>query len=331
MSQLVVDQFKNILKINTIDLATNRTDIVIRSKNRLAVEKTLKAYFKEKNIKFKKVSNKKKSPHIDVIEVEGIIGNILFEPLTQKGPGGLLFEKQLSLDLKRWFHGATDLHNEDVIKALQNKIDLDPNKYSKFQVLHVGKRNTRRRAEFTNNFILKNSSGEDISDIIIKTDLETYYLSLKFSPSFYIVNTSVLEYFLNPSINSRFCEYFGFDGVKIGNFGPKFVCNTKDIPLTIVKSNLENVISQAYGNNVVVVHKKKQDDVSIVNIENKLNVIVSDLTKNSYIYPERGIRKYADIKCNARIGNKNYKVNFQFRGTEMSDLSPKQLHILLVG
>lgn len=329
MSQIAVDQFKNILKINTIDLATNRKDIVIRTKSRLAAEKTLKAYFKEKNIKFKRVSNKKKSPHIDVIEVEGIDGHIIFESLIQKGTGGLSFEKQLTLDLKRWFHGATDFHHEDVIEALQGKIDLDANKYSKFQVSHVGKRNTRRNVEFTNNFILKNSAGKDLSDVIIKTNLDTHYLSLKFSPTFYIVNTGVLEYFTNTSINTRFCEYFGLDGSRLGGFGPRFICNTRDIPLAIVKSNLENVLSQAYGHDVVVVHKKKQNDVSIVNIENRLNVSVDNLTNRSYVYPESGIRKYMDIKCNAKIGNKQYKVNFQFRGTAMSDLSPRQLHILL--
>jgi hypothetical protein len=53
------------------------------------------------------------------------------------------------------------------------------------------------------------------------------------------------------------------------------------------------------------------------------------LSDDSYVYPEKGVRKYANIKVKARINGHDYIVNFQFRGTTAADVGPKYLRILL--
>jgi hypothetical protein len=331
MSQIIIEQLKDVLGINTIIPAKNNKDIIIKSKDRVVAKKALEHYFRTKKIKFKEVFKKSKSTTINVVEVEGSEGDLIFKPLiVQTAARGLSFEKQVAHDLRSWFHGGEDFQHQDVIIELSKSLDLDPNKYKKFHIIHEGQRNTKRHVDFSSNkFILNNSSGKDLSDVTIKSDAGIFYLSLKTSRNFYIVSTSVIEYFSNKSTNSKFCEYFGLDGFRIGSFGNQFMCSTENINMSRVRINLEDVLSQAYGHNVTVVHKRKENDVSIVNVGSNLNASISNLNERSYVYPEEGRRKYANIKCAAKIGTKNYHVDFQFRGISSSDLSPKYLCILL--
>ena len=58
-------------------------------------------------------------------------------------------------------------------------------------------------------------------------------------------------------------EYFGFSGQKIGGFGKQFACVTKKPNYNNVSKNLENLLSQAVGTEVILIHKKKDNDVMV--------------------------------------------------------------------
>ena len=73
----------------------------------------------------------------------------------------------------------------------------------------------------------------------------------------------------------------------------------------------------------------KENDVLVSVIGNKAQVMIRSLNSDSYVYPEAGKRKYANIKVDATINGTLYKVNFQFRGTTAADVGPKYLRILL--
>ena len=123
--------------------------------------------------------------------------------------------------------------------------------------------------------------------------------------------------------------YFGFNGQKMGGFGKAFACVTKKPNYSQVEKNLEDILAQAVGTEVILIHKKKQNDVMVSKIGRTNKIAVSNLSDDSYVYPEKGVRKYANIKVNATINNHKYIVNFQFRGTTAADVGPKYLRILL--
>ena len=96
-----------------------------------------------------------------------------------------------------------------------------------------------------------------------------------------------------------------------------------------VKANLQNLLSQAIGTEMVLVHQKDPSNVLVKKVGRSNTVSISNLSPTSYVYPEPNVRKYANIKVNATINGGTYVVNFQFRGTTAADKGPKYLRILL--
>ena len=115
----------------------------------------------------------------------------------------------------------------------------------------------------------------------------------------------------------------------MGGFGDEFSCKTSAPNYVKVKQNLEDLLTQSYGKHVVVIHKKRDNDVKVNNIGEKVTLSLGVINAASYVYPELGKRKYANIKTTATINGAAYKVNFQFRGTTAADVGPKYLRILL--
>ncbi len=204
------------------------------------------------------------------------------------------------------------------------------NRKIKYQILEEGSKNKSRPILFDGRELtISKSTGETLSDLTLKSGRETLYLSLKMSKSYYTVSSSVLNYFMAGGIKIKINEYFGFNGQKMGGFGKKFACVTKKPNYIQVKKNLEHILAQAVGTKVILIHKKTDNDVVAKKVGKSNSVLITGLSNDSYVYPEKGVRKYANIKVNAKINSKDYIVNFQFRGTTATDVGPKYMRILL--
>ena len=328
----MLDIIKKALPGEKAELKKN--DVYVYSKDRNATKKKLEAYFKSKKVAFASVFKQSKSSSLDVLSVVGG-GDVVFKPIIQKGAGGISFEKELDTDLVNFFNGAelSELKHPDVVEPLAKLLKYK--KGSKFKVIHEGSKNQKRSLGFMNGnkLLVRNSSGSTLTDITLEdSSNKKIYLSLKMSKSYYTLSASIGEFFKNkdPKTQVQINEFFGFEGQKMAGFGEEFACITKKSNYSKAKANIENVLAQAIGTNMILIHKKKENDVLVKKIGDTNEVsIVGTLNADSYVYPEPNVRKYANIKFKAIIGGYNYMVNFQFRGTTASDVGPKYLRILL--
>ncbi len=304
-------------------------DIIVKSKDRTTAKNKIEAYFKKNKIQFKSVFKKAKSSSLDVLEVPGA-GDIIFKPVIQKGAGGIKFEGELANDITAYLGGADYrlLKHPDVIKQMERELKF--NRKTKYEVVSEGSKNQKRQLIFTGSEIkISNSTGKTLTDLTLKKDNKLLYLSLKMSSSYYTLSAGIVKYFMEGGTKIKINEYFGFNGQKMGGFGKQFACVTKKPNYEKVKRNLENLLAQAVGTNVILVHKKRDNDVMVSEVGQTNRVTVTNLSDASYVYPEKNVRKYANIKVNANINGHQYVVSFQFRGTTAADVGPKYLRILL--
>lgn len=310
-------------------------DITVKSKDRANAKKSIEAHFKKHGVIFKSIFKKSKSSSIDVLEVQGL-GDIIFKPIIQKGAGGLKFEDELKLDLINYYQGADikQLTHADVVKQLENVIGINPN--NMLIPDKRGSKNQSRALTFTGNKVrINNTSGNYITDITLMDPKKTgvaadlYHMSLKTSETFYILNAGIGKYFSDRNTQTDMCEFFGFNGQKMSGFGEEYACITQPASYSKVKTNLQELLSEAYGHDMVLVHKKREGDVVVKKVKTAPNVSITDLNDESYRYPEPNVRKYANISVKATIGSIRYKVDFQFRGTTAADKGPRYIRILL--
>lgn len=304
-------------------------DIIVKTKDRNNTKSKLEQHFKKKKIIFKSIFKKAKSSSLDVLEVPGS-GDVIFKPIIQKGAGGVKFEVELLLDIKNYLNGAeyNKLKHPDVLKEMEKVLKFD--RRTKYEVVSEGAKNQKRQLVFTGNkIIISNSTGKTLTDLTLKKDNKLLYLSLKMSATYYTLSAGIVKYFSEGRTKIPINTYFGFNGQKIGGFGKEFACVTKKPNYNLVKNNLEDILAQAVGTEVILIHKKKDNDVMVSQIGRTNKVSVSELSDNSYVYPEKGVRKYANIKVKAVINGHDYIVNFQFRGTTATDIGPKYIRILL--
>lgn len=309
-----------------------KKDVYVYSKDRNATKKKLEAYLKNKKVVFESVFKASKSSSLDVLSIVGG-GDVVFKPIIQKGAGGISFEKELEKDLTNFFSGAElkDLQHADVVEPLAKLLKFK--KGSKYKVIHEGSKNQRRSLSFLDNsrILISNSDGKTLTDITLADEANRkIYLSLKMSKSYYTLSASIGEFFKSDETKVKINEFFGFNGQKMIGFGKEYACVTKKLSYSKVTTNLENVLSKAVGYDMILIHKKRDNDVLVKKIGDTNDVkITNDVTDSCYVYPEAGVRKYANIKFKASIGGYSYIVNFQFRGTTAADVGPKYLRILL--
>jgi hypothetical protein len=310
-------------------------DIIVKSKDRDTAKKVVEANFKKNAVLFKSVFKKSKSGSIDVLEVINM-GDVIFKPIIQKGAGGLKFEDELKLDLVNYFSGVDikALKHDDVVKKLENTLSLKP--ADKLIPDKRGGKNQSRALQFVGGSInVNNTSGNYITDITLMDPKKTgsaadkYHLSLKMSETFYILNAAIGKYFADKNTQTQICEFFGFNGQRMGGFGEEYACITNPISMAKVKTNLQELLREAYGYDMVLVHKKREGDVLVKEIKTSPTVTITDLDDASYRYPDPGVRKYANISFNASVNGTRYKVDFQFRGTTAADRGPRYLRILM--
>jgi hypothetical protein len=305
------------------------TNIVVHSKDRVTAKKQLEAALKKQKVPFKSVFKKAKTSSIDVLDLGGT--DIIFKPIRAKGAGGLSFEKEVKLDLENYLNGVDlkELRHGDVLKELIQEIDLPTDKG--YEVEHEGFKNKKRELRFNGREIdITNSKGETLSDLTLVTDKgKKIYLSLKSSVTYYVTSSSIFRYFLDKGTQVQINEYFGFDGIRTGGFGEEYSCVTSAPNYGRVAKNLGDLLSNAIGHDLVIIHKKTMGDVYVKKVSRPLNVTISGLSEKSYSYPEKGVRKYANIKVMATIAGQRYQVNYQFRGTTGTDTGPRYLRILM--
>jgi hypothetical protein len=248
-----------------------------------------------------------------------------------KGAGGLAFEDHLEADLNMYFSGQDEknmLHS-DTVKDLANYLHL---LQDDSLIVEKTKIFQKRDATFSisSGFTFSNNTGKTIADIIIKNkSSDLYYLSLKLGKEFYIANIAVGNYFKDINIKKHINEYFGFDGMQMKGFGDEYEVQTDTPDYNKVRTNLQDILAQSYGSNLVIVNKKSANDNYIHTVKGSSLVGITRLDASCYYYPGIG-RKYANIKTVALINGRKYTVHFQFRGTRASDIGPKYLRILLV-
>jgi hypothetical protein len=322
---MLKELIKNLSFVKGSKFEETKGTLIVRNSDRTTLQEQMELYLKKKGYGFKQ----RKKP--TEIEVEGSSQVLIFKPIKARGTGGLKFEEQFTSDLNDWFSGVDldKLKSGDTIKLVKEKLRLRQN--SKHKAVQVGSRNTRRPPAFSGNKVkISNNSGLAVSDVDLFTS-KTHYLSLKFSNSFYIYNGSIGSYFEQTNTKKGINEFFGFDGFKMGKaFGKKYATITKKPNYSIISNSLKQLIIEALGPDVVLVNKIAQGNnhVSVVNgFAHK--VAITGLTKDSYIYAEKNIRKYNNIKFNAAINGATYVVSFQFRGTTSTDTGPRYLRILL--
>ena len=300
-----------------------------RSANRTKLQEDTENYFKKSRIKY---SPRKKATELEVVGSSEIL---VFKPLFAKGAGGVKFEHQITKDLNDWFLGADyeDLQHSDTISQLVKTLRLRQD--SRYKAQGVGAANTRRPPSFTaNRMTVTNNTKGKVSDVdIISGNRVLHHLSLKFSPSFYIYNATVINYFkaAQPATRKMINEFFGFDGFKMGqSFGKEFAVNTTKNPnYSAIMRRFKDILNQCLGPDIVLVLKIANNNNHIDKIVGMNHRIqVSGLNRNSYGYAEKGVRKYNFINFHAMVNGHKYEINFQFRGTTSVDTGPRYLRIL---
>ena len=302
--------------------------LFVRSSDRTTLQEKTEAYFKKSNIKFKP---RKKVTELDITGASQVL---VFKPLFAKGAGGVKFEHQIVKDLNDWFKGAeyNDLQHPDTIEQLVKTVRLKQD--SRYEAKGVGAANTRRPPSFTaNKATVTNNFKGKVSDVdILSGNRVLHHLSLKFSKSFYIYNATVINYFksASPQTRTMINEFFGFDGFKMGQaFGKDFRATTKAPNYSAILRRFKDLLNQCLGPDIVLVLK-------IVNGNNHIDKVVglnhkitlSGLTKDSYGYAMKGVRKYNFIRFQAIVNGHRYEIDFQFRGTTAVDTGPRYLRIL---
>jgi hypothetical protein len=327
MSSIIAKEIKK--AVPNVLVEQKGKDIVVKSKDRTTSKNKIEAHFKKNKIIFKSVFKKAKSSSIDVLEVPGA-GDIIFKPIIQKGAGGVKFEGELANDITAYLGGADYrmLKHPDVLKEMEKKLRFS--RKVKYEIVPEGSKNQKRQLLFTGAAIkISNSNGKTLTDLTLKKDNKLLYLSLKMSSSYYTLSAGIVKYFMEGGTKIKINEYFGFNGQKMAGFGKPFACVTKKPNYEKVRRNLEDLLAQSVGTDVILIHKKKDNDVMVSEVGKTNRVAISNLSDASYVYPEKGVRKYANIKVSAVINGHKYIVNFQFRGTTAADVGPKYLRILL--
>jgi len=324
-----VKELTKILKDTKIERP--KKDIVVKSKDRNASKDIVEKWLKKNKITYKDIFKASKSSSINVFEITGI-ADIIFKPIIQKGAGGVKFEHELERDLKNYWNGVEkkDLQHGDVLLEMEKVVKISPKDV--WTTVPMGSQNQRRLLTFSGgNLSVSNSTGKTLTDITLKNSAgKEVYLSLKMSKSFYILSAAIEQYFANPTTQIKLCEFFGLDGYRMGGFGVKYRCETTS-NYAKAKNNIQEFLSEVYGTDVIIIHKKASNNVKVSKISKGTfaKISLSPLSEDSYVYPEPNVRKYAVIKMRGTINGSTYKIDFQFRGTTAADTGPKYLRILL--
>ena len=325
---MLEQQLKKLNFYKQVKFESKGKQLFVRSSDRTTLQEKTEDYFNKNKILFKP---RKKATELDVSGSDQVL---VFKPLFAKGAGGVKFEHQIVKDLNDWFKGAeyNDLQHPDTIEQLVKTVRLKQD--SRYEAKGVGAANTRRPPSFTaNKATVTNNFKGKVSDVdILSGNRVLHHLSLKFSKSFYIYNATVINYFksASPQTRTMINEFFGFDGFKMGQaFGKDFRATTKTPNYSAILRRFKDLLNQCLGPDIVLVLKIANGNNHIDKVKG-LNhkITLSGLTKDSYGYAMKGVRKYNFIRFQAIVNGHRYEIDFQFRGTTAVDTGPRYLRIL---
>ena len=325
---MLEQQLKKLNFYKQVKFESKGKQLFVRSSDRTTLQEKTEDYFNKNKILFKP---RKKATELDVSGSDQVL---VFKPLFAKGAGGVKFEHQIVKDLNDWFKGAeyNDLQHPDTIEQLVKTVRLKQD--SRYEAKGVGAANTRRPPSFTaNKATVTNNFKGKVSDVdILSGNRVLHHLSLKFSKSFYIYNATVINYFKSaqPATRTMINEFFGFDGFKMGQaFGKDFRATTKAPNYSAILRRFKDLLNQCLGPDIVLVLKIANGNNHIDKVKG-LNhkITLSGLTKDSYGYAMKGVRKYNFIRFQAIVNGHRYEIDFQFRGTTAVDTGPRYLRIL---
>ena len=325
---MLEQQLKKLNFYKQVKFESKGKQLFVRSSDRTTLQEKTEDYFNKNKILFKP---RKKATELEVTGSDQVL---VFKPLFAKGAGGVKFEHQIVKDLNDWFKGAeySDLQHPDTIEQLVKTVRLRQD--SRYLAKGVGAANTRRPPSFTaNKATVTNNFKGKVSDVdILSGNRVLHHLSLKFSSSFYIYNATVINYFksASPQTRTMINEFFGFDGFKMGQaFGKDFRATTKAPNYSAILRRFKDLLNQCLGPDIVLVLKIANGNNHIdkvVGLNHKITL--SGLTKDSYGYAMKGVRKYNFIRFQAMVNGHKYEIDFQFRGTTAVDTGPRYLRIL---
>ena len=303
-------------------LEQKKNDIIIKSKDRISAKSKVEDFLNKKKIPYTSVFKKSKSASLDVL-VSGKY-NIIFKPIIAKGAGGVKFERDFENSLNQWISSEPITKYQDIIYELSKYIKVS----DVLGVSHEGSKNQKRNLTVSGkNIQISDSDGKTLSDIILKTPKGDVYLSLKMSATYYVISASIFTYMKDPKTRDDVYEFFGLDGEEMGGFGAEyFSSTTKQVSSATVVRNLTNLFQSIYGSGYIMIH---QNGYSINVADFRQGVKVRINSVEGYVYPKTGARKYANIKTTATIDGKQYKIDWQFRGTTAADVGPKYMRVLV--
>jgi hypothetical protein len=332
-SEILLEIFKYKEITDVKKEGTKKVYYILKTKDRNTLKRKIENELKKNKIKFKEVmSSKSGFPTTTVGDI-----SIVYKPVIAKGTGGKSFEIEFENDLKNML-GATKIGNEkynhpDVVKELI-KIFKSIN-FKSPEVIPEGSKNQKRALDFSGGkFFVTNSDGKTLTDVTLKDGNKFFYFSLKMSKTYYLINASIFQYFEDKTKQKKAYEFFGLDGLKMGEYDrllnnktSVYACSTSEVSESKIKKNIENLVKSALGSDYYFVHKKQENQVTCFYNDGSINVKCQSI--ESVVYPEAGKRKYTAIKTKITIDGHLYICTLQFRGTTESDIKPKYLRMLM--
>lgn len=339
MANIIID---NLLKDLKTDIAVSQISgiktkkVLLKSDDRSNLKRKVEAWLTKNTISYtSKVVSGSGFPAT-------IFGNfsIIYKPnKAAKGAGGKDFENEFAADMTtllgcKNISKAEFLH-PDVMKEIMRVLPKPLLQSKVAKVILEGSKNQKRELKFANKKFQSNlSSGATLTDVTVENGSKKYYFSLKMSKTYYLINASIFEYFKNPKTRKPAYEWFGLDGLKMGEYDkmiksrtPVYLEKTAPMNSSKVKANIEGLIQSSLGEGYYFVHKKQ--DNSVTAFYNSGNVKIRCNSIESIVYPEVGKRKYTAIKTLVTLDGNPYVCTLQFRGTKETDVEPKYLRMLM--
>lgn len=252
------------------------------------------------------------------------------------GKAGKEFEEHIARELGKIKFGGSSCPYVKGIEQECSKLGYDLT-FDDYDIDVEGHKNQKRSMVFENGSIKTNPSGDigrTVSDITLSfQDGSKIPISLKYTSQYFLVNMSLRKYLHDkeptkdvPERN-QIIKYFGFNPKEF--LTPYNLHSTDDSIITDVeaKVNWENVIKESIGYGYLyVVGGGKNDITTYLSKDN--SVKVDEILQRTYAVA--GVRKYSKIKLLVTIGNKQYKLDCQFRGTTADEVLPYYLRIMVL-
>lgn len=183
-------------------------------------------------------------------------------------------------------------------------------KYGKItEVIHIGKRNKKRKLVLQNGLKVTFKKGTDLADIIFIAGGISVPLSLKTTKHYYIGNFSIRQFYKDETNLAEVIRYLGFDVKEWFKSIDKEI-ETEPLEEKEIKQNLKELFKEVIGSNYYFVKPEGYFWMSYPLIE------IEEIEDIKYKGEER---QYSYIKLKLFFNNKSYRSRIQLRGTKKGE------------